>query len=90
MYRPPWPTQLDSSKHWEAEHAWESHVGSVIDRLAAAGRAERSHAGKYQFQQRGCASDAWKAARRLGAELLDLRGKFRTVYVVPVWVFFCE
>lgn len=79
-YRPPWPTALDTSLHWEVEEAWEHHVGSVLDRLLLVGRKEKARAAKQsKANSRGFVSGAWKTARRLGAEMMDLRGRFRKV-----------
>ena len=77
MYRPPWPTKLDMSHPWEVEHIWESHIGTVVDRLVAVGRAERDRTAHLSLPTRDVVSNAWKHARRLGAELFDLRGRFR-------------
>lgn len=79
MYRPPWPTQLDSAHEWEVEQDWERHIGDRVDRLVAAGRLERKFAKNLSRRPRAAASNAWKIARRLGAELFDLKGRFRVM-----------
>jgi hypothetical protein len=81
LYMPPWPTKLDEALPFEVEHVWESHIGDVVDRLVQRGQMALLRTSRLKDKQRGFYSEAWKKAKRLGAELFDLRGRFRVVYV---------
>ena len=79
IYKPPWKTKLDTTLHWETEDIYEKNVGDVVDRLVAVGRKERHRAKFLSKPARPFVATAWKHARRLGAEIIDLRGRFRKV-----------
>jgi hypothetical protein len=81
LYRPPWPTKLDTFHHWEKEDVWEKHIGDVVDRLVQQGQRSFLRESRLQDPHLAFRSTAWKKARRLGVELFDLRARFRLVYV---------
>ena len=81
LYRPPWPTKLDTTHAWEKEDAWEKHIGDVVDRLVKDGQRSFLRESRLQDPHLAFKSSAWKKARRLGVELFDLRARFRVVYV---------
>jgi hypothetical protein len=84
LYRPPWPTRLDFQHEWEKEEVWETHIGDTIGRLVKDGQRSFVRESRLMDPHLKFKSTAWRKARRLGAELFDLKARFRLMCVTCV------